>query len=97
MDWHRRIRSELKIKSLPRGLKCSGNKLKQFLFKKRTHYRIRSKIRREKLIGFMYYFHNHNALKLNSKIKFVIVKANNCIIIIIFSNYKFFSKYLCYF
>ncbi|NLI55861.1 hypothetical protein GX420_02585, partial [bacterium] len=36
MDWHRRIRSELKIKSLPRGLKCSGNKLKQFLFKKRT-------------------------------------------------------------
>ena len=36
MDWHRIIRSELNIKSLPRGLKCSGRHLKQYLFRKRT-------------------------------------------------------------
>ncbi len=65
---------------------------RKFRKKQKTHYRIRSKIKREKLIDFIYYFHNHNTLKLNSKIKLVIVKSNNCIFIIIFSDYKFFSK-----
>ena len=202
LDWHRIIRNQIKIKLLPRGLKCSGNKLRQFLFRKRnlflkrdlnkeekveinkimdglsefkilrnkylkflnifdsdnineaekrywlfisdpivneklpkvvemlkkyyenkelftyilfekslwtkirttnqvertnrkfrkkqkTHYRIRNKIRRERLIYFMYYFHNHNALKLTSEIKLIVVNSN--IILIIFSNCEFLS------
>jgi len=44
------------------------------------------------LIYFMYYFHNHNALKLTSEIKLIVVNSN--IILIIFSNCEFLSKNL---
>jgi len=44
------------------------------------------------LIYFMYYFHNHNALKLTSEIKLIVVNSN--IILIIFSDCEFLSKIL---
>jgi hypothetical protein len=207
LDWHRSIRSELKIKSLPRGLKCSGRHLKQYLFRKRTlfvkrelseketlelkkiligfpelgklrkkylqflsifdaedkddavkkywlficdplvnekmpdlikqlkkhfdnnelftyldfdkslitkirttnqtertnrkfrkkqktHYRIRNKERRKRLIQFMYYFHNHKSLKIDSEIKLIVLKTSGRILFIFFSDYKFFSNNL---
>ena len=207
LDWHREIRNQIKTKKLPRGLKVTGNKLKQFLFRKRTlfvkrnlskeesqivnkiidampefkklrnkylqflsifdssnieeaekkywhfisdpvvnekmpklskqfikhfsnkevftyllfdksiwkkirttnhtertnrkfrkkqktHYRIRSEKRREKLVMLMFYFHNYKSLKVDSELKIIILKHENKFYILFFSDIEFLSKIL---
>ena len=66
---------------------------RKFRKKQKTHYRIRNKNRRKLMIDFMYYFHNHKSLKINTKIILVVTDSSGNIWIY-FSDLKFFSKYL---
>jgi hypothetical protein len=69
---------------------------RKFRKKQKTHYRIRNKERREKLLKLMYYFHNYKSLKMKSEFKLIVIKIKNVIMFIIFSDYEFFSFFLLF-
>jgi hypothetical protein len=66
---------------------------RKFRKKQKTHYRIRNKKRRERMISFMYYFHNHKSLGMKSEIKLIVLCSDGNILFVI-SDLKFFSFFL---
>ena len=67
---------------------------RKFRKKQKTHYRIRNKFRRQRMIMFMYYFYNYKSLGIKNKLNLIILKSNYYCYIIIFSDYEFLSNFM---